>query len=135
MTAPRPETGVAPYVADADLIETCTALAAIEAEYDTIYATIDDDDEADRAFARRRPRWDELRKAVDAAPLPVTTAGMRALAAAALALAPRSAGGDILHDGNLCDRLVWRLAAAMTGTPDPGSLGAAVAVTPTERAA
>jgi hypothetical protein len=107
----RPDAATATATDDAELIRLCDRLVALKAHFETIYTTIKGDDEANRAIAPMEPEYAEIKAALWACSAPITDAGRRAVARAAIATAPKTSQGEIMLDtrGGLSSCLAFSL--------------------------
>jgi hypothetical protein len=106
----RPDAATATATDDAKLIRLCDRLVALEATRETVYATIDDDDEAARAIAPTEPEYEQARAALWTCGPATTDAGRRAVARAAIAAASKTSQGEIMLDtGDLSSCLAFSL--------------------------
>jgi hypothetical protein len=109
---------------DAELIRLCDRLVAWEARNDEIYLTVADDDEAERQSGLLTPEYNDIRDRLYAiAKAPVSDAGRRAFARAAIASAHKSHDGSIILDsgGGVASYLAFGLCHSMAegGTGKP----------------
>lgn len=110
-------------VRDAELVRLCERVVAIKVQEDALFASGDSIEDDDRIAPLLVPLADErgeiIEQLEDLGPVPSTWVGVRSMAAAALALAPRSSDGVILADGDDAAWLAYRVAQVLCATqPD-----------------
>jgi len=101
---------------DAELIRLCDRLVAIEAERAAIFETVAED-EQDRALDAATGEYDQIEARLAELGNPTTLAGMRAMARAAVATAPKNTAGEVTAGvAGLSEWLAFGVVEAMAGS-------------------
>jgi hypothetical protein len=102
---------------DAELIALCNRVAAAskekEALYDSCGPTLEDQQRIDPALDVICRETNQIEQRLYDIPRPSTMGGLRAMAAAALALAPKDLDGDVEYPAGMAEWLALELSAAI----------------------
>jgi hypothetical protein len=101
---------------DAELITLCNRLVAIEAEEAIIFKTVVEEDDQDRALEPTTQEYRQIENKLTELGNPTTHAGMRAMARASVAWAPRDPDGEITAGvAGLAEWLAFGVVESLAG--------------------
>jgi hypothetical protein len=101
---------------DAELITLCNRLVAIEAEEAVIFKTVAEEDDQDRALEPTTQEYRQIEDKLTELGNPTTHAGMRAMARASVAWAPRDLDGEITAGvAGLAEWLAFGIVESLAG--------------------